>query len=108
MTALKFQGSLSLGVGTATGQVLLYDIRSSRPLLVKDHMYGLPILDVDFHDAQDLVLSMDSSVIKIWQKETVCKFVEFCECKLSTETFILVFVIGRNMCVIHKWIPEYQ
>jgi ribosome biogenesis protein ENP2 len=70
VTALKFQGSLTLGVGTATGQVLLYDIRSSRPFLVKDHMYGLPILDVDFHDAQDLILSMDSSVIKIWRKET--------------------------------------
>ena len=102
MTALKFQGSLTLGVGTATGQVLLYDIRSSRPFLVKDHMYGLPILDVDFNDAQDLVLSMDSSVIKIWRKETVCKFVEFCECKLTTE--FLVFVIG-HMCVFHKWIP---
>lgn len=94
MTALKFQGSLTLGVGTATGQVLLYDIRSSRPFLVKDHMYGLPILDVDFHDVQDLILSMDSSVIKIWRKETVCKFVEFCE--WTTEILILVFVIFWN------------
>lgn len=67
-------------------------------------MYGLPILDVDFHDAQDLVLSMDSSVIKIWQKETVCKFVEFCECKLITEILIPVFVIG-HICVFHKWMP---
>jgi len=98
VTALKFQGSLTLGVGTATGQVLLYDIRSSRPFLVKDHMYGLPILDVDFHDAQDLILSMDSSVIKIWRKETVCKFVEVCECKLTTEILILVFVI-RHLCL---------
>lgn len=104
MTALKFQGSLTLGVGTATGQVLLYDIRSSKPFLVKDHMYGLPILDVDFHDAQDLILSMDSSVIKIWRKETVCKFVEVCERKLTTEILILVFVIG-HVCFFHKWIP---
>jgi ribosome biogenesis protein ENP2 len=73
VTALKFQGSLTLGVGTATGQVLLYDIRSNRPFQVKDHMYGLPVLDVDFHEAQDLVLSMDSSVIKIWEKQTVCE-----------------------------------
>jgi hypothetical protein len=88
VTALKFQGSLTLGVGTATGQVLLYDIRSSRPFLVKDHMYGLRIHDVDFHDAQDLVLSMDSSVIKIWGKQTVCKFLELFECNLSTEFLI--------------------
>lgn len=74
MTALKFQGSLTIGVGTATGQVLLYDIRSNRPFQVKDHMYGLPICDLDFHGAQDLVLSMDSSVIKIWEKQTVCIF----------------------------------
>ncbi|XP_023703334.1 nucleolar protein 10 isoform X2 [Cryptotermes secundus] len=70
VTALKFQGSLTLGVGTATGQVLLYDIRSSRPFRIKDHMYGLPVHDLDFHEAQDLVLSMDSSVIKIWEKQT--------------------------------------
>ncbi|XP_067007575.2 nucleolar protein 10 isoform X2 [Anabrus simplex] len=70
VTALQFQGGLTLGVGTATGQVLLYDIRSNKPFLLKDHMYGLPILDVDFHDAQDLVLSMDSSIVKIWEKNT--------------------------------------
>lgn len=70
ITALKFQGALTLGVGTATGQILLYDIRSSKPLLVKDHMYGLPIRDIDFHNQMDLVYSMDSSVVKIWEKQT--------------------------------------
>ncbi|KAJ4433879.1 hypothetical protein ANN_16192, partial [Periplaneta americana] len=70
VTALTFQGSLTLGVGTATGQIMLYDIRSSRPLQVKDHMYGLPIRDVEFHNSQDLVLSMDRSIIKIWEKNS--------------------------------------
>jgi hypothetical protein len=90
VTALKFQGNLTLGVGTATGQVLLYDLRSSRPFQVKDHMYGLPLLDLDFHEAQDLVLSMDSSVIKIWEKQTVCKLWHSFSSYLLTEILISV------------------
>lgn len=52
-------------------QVLLYDLRSSRPLLVKDHYYNLPIKSLNFHDALDLVLSADSKIIKMWNKNTV-------------------------------------
>ncbi|XP_015515653.1 nucleolar protein 10 [Neodiprion lecontei] len=70
ITALKFQDALTLGVGTATGQVLLYDIRSNKPLLVKDHMYGLPIRDIEFHNQMGMIYSMDSSVVKIWDKQT--------------------------------------
>lgn len=66
VTGLQFNGALTLGVGTATGQILLYDIRSSKPFLVKDHMYGLPIKDIEFHE--DYVLSMDSAILKIWEK----------------------------------------
>lgn len=68
ITSLKFQGGLTLGVGTSTGQVLLYDVRSSKPFLVKDHMYGLPIRSLDFHEKMDIVYSMDSSIVKIWDK----------------------------------------
>ncbi|XP_046676554.1 nucleolar protein 10 [Homalodisca vitripennis] len=68
VTALEFHGALNLSVGTASGQVLLYDVRSDKPLRVKDHMYGLPIRDIAY--CQDHVLSMDSSVIKIWNKDS--------------------------------------
>uniref|UniRef100_A0AAZ3SJI8 Nucleolar protein 10 n=1 Tax=Oncorhynchus tshawytscha TaxID=74940 RepID=A0AAZ3SJI8_ONCTS len=68
--ALKFNGSLTMAVGTSTGQVLIYDLRSSRPLLVKDHYYGLPIKSVNFQDHLDLVLTADSKIIKIWNKDT--------------------------------------
>ena len=47
-------------------QVLLYDLRSSKPLLVKDHMYGLPIKRVLFtrgSEEEGRVLSMDSQVV---------------------------------------------
>ncbi|XP_042357229.1 nucleolar protein 10 [Plectropomus leopardus] len=67
--ALKFNGSLTMAVGTSTGQVLLYDLRSSQPLLVKDHFYNLPIKSLNFHDQLDLVVSSDSKIIKIWNKD---------------------------------------
>uniref|UniRef100_H2MTY1 Nucleolar protein 10 n=1 Tax=Oryzias latipes TaxID=8090 RepID=H2MTY1_ORYLA len=70
ISALKFNGSLTMGVGTSTGQVLLYDLRSSCPLLVKDHLYNLPITSLNFQTHLDLVLSSDSKIIKIWNKDT--------------------------------------
>uniref|UniRef100_A0AAX7TJF6 Nucleolar protein 10 n=1 Tax=Astatotilapia calliptera TaxID=8154 RepID=A0AAX7TJF6_ASTCA len=51
-------------------QVLLYDLRSSQPLLVKDHLYNLPINSLNFHNQLDLVVSSDSKIIKIWNKDT--------------------------------------
>lgn len=75
ITALKFHGALTLGVGTVTGQVLLYDIRSNKPFMVKDHMYGLPIRNIEFHDKMELVYSMDSSIVKIWEKQSVRTFI---------------------------------
>uniref|UniRef100_A0A673KDL5 Nucleolar protein 10 n=1 Tax=Sinocyclocheilus rhinocerous TaxID=307959 RepID=A0A673KDL5_9TELE len=71
VSALKFNGSLGMAVGTSTGQVLVYDLRSSRPLLVKDHYYGLPIKSLHFHNPLDLVLSADSKIIKMWNKDNV-------------------------------------
>ncbi|ROL44810.1 Nucleolar protein 10 [Anabarilius grahami] len=69
ISALKFNGSLGMAVGTSTGQILVYDLRSSRPLLVKDHYYGLPIKSLHFHDPLDLVLSADSKIIKMWHRD---------------------------------------
>uniref|UniRef100_A0A667Z6X3 Nucleolar protein 10 n=1 Tax=Myripristis murdjan TaxID=586833 RepID=A0A667Z6X3_9TELE len=71
VSALRFNGSLTMAVGTSTGQVLLYDLRSSRPLLVKDHYYNLPIKSLNFHEQLDLVLSADSKIIKIWNKDNM-------------------------------------
>ena len=51
--------------------MLLYDLRSSRPLLVKDHFYNLPIKSLNFHGPLDLVVSADSKIIKMWNKDTV-------------------------------------
>ncbi|XP_040055471.1 nucleolar protein 10 [Gasterosteus aculeatus] len=70
ISALKFNGSLTMAVGTSTGQVLLYDLRASQPLLVRDHNYNLPIKSLNFHDQLDLVVSADAKIIKMWNKDT--------------------------------------
>lgn len=70
VTALLFRDGLTMGVGTSTGHVLLYDLRSTKPLLVKDHQYGLPINSIAFQDKLDIVLSADSKILKIWDRET--------------------------------------
>lgn len=60
--------------------MLLYDLRSDKPLLVKDHQYGLPIKSVHFQDSLDLVLSADSRIVKMWNKDSVRTFC--CSCSL--------------------------
>ncbi len=68
VTSLAFKDGLNMAVGTSTGHVLLYDIRSSRPLLVKDHQYGLPIKSLLFHSTLDHVVSLDAKAVKIWDR----------------------------------------
>ncbi|XP_053315482.1 nucleolar protein 10 [Spea bombifrons] len=68
VSALKFSGPLHMAVGTSTGQVLIYDLRSNRPMIVKDHQYGLPIKSIQFHSPLELVISADSRIIKMWNK----------------------------------------
>lgn len=110
VTAINFQNSLTMGVGTATGQILLYDIRSNKPVFVKDHMYGLPIKNIEFENNQDLVLSMDSSVLKIWEKNTgkiftsiegKSDFNDLCFIKNSG----MLFIANENTKILTYYIP---
>jgi ribosome biogenesis protein ENP2 len=76
VTALAFDESgLVLGVGLAGGHVLLYDIRMARPMLHKDHGYGLPIKTIQFARAaasasEQVVLSADSKAIRLWARDS--------------------------------------
>lgn len=61
--------------GTSTGQVALFDIRSQRPLRVKDHMSELPIVRILFHREQQTmknsrIISADKRTVKIWDRES--------------------------------------
>lgn len=69
ITAMKFKSGIQLAVGTQSGHVLMYDLRSSKPLLVKDHMNQLPIKRIDFNRQHEVVYSMDASMLKIWDEK---------------------------------------
>ncbi|XP_050232794.1 uncharacterized protein LOC126681311 [Mercurialis annua] len=76
VTALEFDddGGFLMAVGSSSGKVLLYDLRSSHPIRIKDHMYGSPILDIKWHRSlnseRDKLITTDSHVVRIWDPET--------------------------------------
>lgn len=71
ISTVKFKDDgLTFGVGTSTGQVLLYDLRNSKPFLVKDHQYGYPIKNIIYHKSQNII-SADTKIVKIWNETTV-------------------------------------
>lgn len=71
ITSIKFKDNLNLAVGTQTGQIYLFDIRTNKPYTIKDHYFGLPIKTLDFHSTSnehDLVMSLDEKVLKLWDR----------------------------------------
>ncbi|KAL7486540.1 hypothetical protein ACHAW6_012147 [Cyclotella cf. meneghiniana] len=67
VTSICFNSSgVHMCAGTKGGNVALYDMRSSKPLFIKEHQYGLPIHTVQFHDGSGAVLSSDAKLVKIW------------------------------------------
>ena len=71
VTALQYKNALNLAVGTSSGQILLFDLRSPRPYYVKDHYYDSPIRSVLFHKLEGLVMSADKKIVKIWHEHDV-------------------------------------
>ncbi|CAG8567946.1 5247_t:CDS:10 [Gigaspora rosea] len=81
ITTMSYRNDgLSLAVGTSTGHILLYDLRSSSPWLVKDHQYGYPIKSINWYDnttgdgGRGKVISADSKIMKIWDRENGANF----------------------------------
>ncbi|XP_002157010.2 nucleolar protein 10 [Hydra vulgaris] len=70
VTALTFRNGLEMAVGTSNGSIMIFDIRSNKPRLVKNHLYELPIKNIVFHGQNNRVLSTDSKILKIWDHET--------------------------------------
>ena len=58
---------LYMAAGTAGGLVALYDVRSSRPLHVKEHKHGMPIHTIQFHPGSGSIFSSDEKLVKIWK-----------------------------------------
>jgi ribosome biogenesis protein ENP2 len=70
ITALKFDtDGLTLAVGTSNGNCILYDIRSSNPIYTKEHQYGLPLVDITFHNSSRHIISTDKKIVKIWERD---------------------------------------
>uniref|UniRef100_A0A803M631 Nucleolar protein 10 n=1 Tax=Chenopodium quinoa TaxID=63459 RepID=A0A803M631_CHEQI len=76
VTAIEFddEGGFQMAVGSSEGKVLIYDLRSSHPIRVKDHMYGSPILDIKWHrtlnSEHPKIISTDNHIVRIWDPET--------------------------------------
>lgn len=61
--------------GLDTGEVMLYDIRLHRPVLVKDHRNNLPIVKTYFFKGKspstgenNFIVSADTRSVKVWNK----------------------------------------
>ncbi|XP_063705502.1 nucleolar protein 10 [Culicoides brevitarsis] len=70
VTSLAWKNGLNMAVGTQSGHVALYDIRTSQPMLVKDLLNRLPVKKVQYNPQESLVYSLDSSMFKIWDENT--------------------------------------
>jgi len=74
VTSLRFDpNGLQVAVGSEEGLIRLYDLRSSRPLRVKDQMNGFPIIDLKYHTSVEgtrRVVSTDKKIVKIWDEST--------------------------------------
>lgn len=70
VTSVKFKNALQMGVGTASGHVAIYDIRSREPLIVKDHLNRLPVKKIAFNPQHNMVTSLDAAMLKIWDETT--------------------------------------
>ena len=97
ITSINFEeGGMGFLVGTSDGRALLYDLRHNKPIYVRNHPYGLPVIDVRFHrntintignvhntnnisssstsntnisSETKLILSTDTKQCRIWRKD---------------------------------------
>jgi ribosome biogenesis protein ENP2 len=112
ISAIQFgYDGLTLAVGSSSGQVLLYDLRSSVPMRLKDHQYDAPIVDIKFHGRSRNIISSCKKIVKIWNKDTGANFCgvepnadinDVCVMKDSG----LFFVAGEHKKMFCYYIPE--
>lgn len=82
-------------------QILLYDLRAMKPFNVKDHNYELPIKSIEFQDSQDLVLSMDSKILKLWNRNTVSCLLNNRTCTYLREVFLFIQTFHLDIFLNH-------
>jgi ribosome biogenesis protein ENP2 len=82
---------LTIAVGTSTGHVLLYDLRSPIPLQIKDHKYQQPIRDIKFHPTSRKIISSDTKIIKLWDRDSVRAYLIGFDFVCQ---FVMIYAIG--------------
>lgn len=75
ITATAFRNDgLHFSCGTSNGKTLIYDLRSSTPLLFKDQGYDFSIKKIIWLDENKIdsnkILTADKKIIKIWDRNT--------------------------------------
>ncbi|XP_039950902.1 nucleolar protein 10 [Bactrocera tryoni] len=111
VSALKFKNGLQMGVGTASGHVLLYDIRAQAPLLVKDHLNKVPVKRIAFNPSHQTVYSLDDAMLKLWDENTG-KQVAYIESATTFNDFCtipetgMVFLAQEDVKMLTYYVPS--
>lgn len=70
VTALQFMpDGIHWAAGTSDGRVLLFDLRTHRPLDVRDHYNGFAIKKIDYHASTGTLVSADKRSLKLWRDQ---------------------------------------
>lgn len=100
-------GSMLFACGLASGVVMLYDIRLNKPMIVKDHMNGLPIVKTYFFQGRSaatgeasFLLSADTRSVKVWSKNDGANFTS-----IEAPADISDFCVLRSQ---HNLVDPYQ
>ena len=95
-------------------QVMLFDIRSNKPTLVKDHHYEFPIHSIQFltdTDENRLVLSCDKKGVKAWHQESgdLVTAIEPSDCEINHMQLYpssgLVFLAAETQKIHAYFVP---
>ncbi|XP_036321787.1 nucleolar protein 10 [Rhagoletis pomonella] len=111
VSALKYKNGLQMGVGTASGHVLLYDIRSHDPLLVKDHLNKVAVKRIAFNPGHQTVYSLDDAMLKLWDENTG-KQVAYIESTTSFNDFCTIpdtgifFLAQEDVKMLTYYVPS--
>lgn len=72
LSAFRFDDhdGVTMALGTSSGYTLMYDLRSSQPLITRDHGNGLPMRSIRFHDDRKHCVTADVKSVKIWRRDS--------------------------------------
>lgn len=101
VTSIAYDGNLQISLGTSNGNVLTYDLRSSKPLLATYHQNRLPIVKTAYHTTQngEFLVTADANIVRFSNKADGKLVVPL---EASRRSVITDFAIAKNsgLCVL--------